>query len=421
MTEQTVDEKRRFAQGSAEWRRGCWHARISLPGQPRKRIKLEVSGRLLDRFDEDRDEARELARDLSEQLRAQQSVPGVTMVKTGITVREFGEKWTSGDLFKLYGEVRGLKLKASANDDRNRLRKYVYPYIGERFVAEVTEELVEAAFAKAFRDSEKRRGKALSPLTRRHVYQASRRLFDLSIKPGRLRTTNPVSVDLQPNKGSPKLYSFLYPRELLTLLGCTEVPLARRVYYALATYTGLRKSSLKVFAWRNLDFEHSTITSLVSKTELPQIFAQADPLLPGLETLMIVLKRYHELCGCPRPSELIISSLQCKKNGEATALREDLQLAGIDRDILFAKSDQIEPLRFHDLRATFVTWSKRAGKGTGWIGDRTGHVTEAMMKRYDRGARMLADLKLEPFPDISSAIPELSEDLGNVTRLKRPT
>ena len=31
--------------------------------------------------------------------------------------------------------------------------------------------------------------------------------------------------------------------ELLALLSCTEIPLGRRVHYALAVYTGLRKAS----------------------------------------------------------------------------------------------------------------------------------------------------------------------------------
>jgi hypothetical protein len=69
------------------------------------------------------------------------------------------------------------------------------------------------------------------------------------------------------------------------------------------------------------------------------------------------------------------------------------------------------------MRATFVTWARRAGKGTGWIADRTGHLTEEVMRRYERGARMLADLKYQPFPDLSEALPELSKDMSNVARL----
>jgi integrase len=55
----------------------------------------------------------------------------------------------------------------------------------------------------------------------------------------------------------------------------------------------------------------------------------------------------------------------------------------VTRAQLFERSVHIEPLRFHDLRATFVTWARRAGKDSGWISDRTGHLTQEMMQRYD--------------------------------------
>ncbi len=72
----------------------------------------------------------------------------------------------------------------------------------------------------------------------------------------------------------------------------------------------------------------------------------------------------------------------------------------------------IEPLRFHDLRATFTTWAKRAGKGDGWIADRTGHLTPEMIQRYNRAARTLEDLRIEPFPELIGTIPELVEALA---------
>lgn len=90
--------------------------------------------------------------------------------------------------------------------------------------------------------------------------------------------------------------------------------------------------------------------------------------------------------------------------------------AGVTRAQLFERSQHIEPLRFHDLRATFVTWARRANKDSGWISDRTGHLTLQMLQRYDRGARNLAELQLVPFPEISDAIPELV----NITSLRRP-
>jgi hypothetical protein len=63
--------------------------------------------------------------------------------------------------------------------------------------------------------------------------------------------------------------------------------------------------------------------------------------------------------------------------------------AGVTRAILFEENaDNVEALRFHDLRSTFCTWARRAGKSDAWISERTGHeVTVSMINRYDRGAR----------------------------------
>jgi integrase len=410
------------ATGGIEWKNGCWHAKISLVDDQRIRVKLQTkAGRWLDQRGSDEALAREMSAALSAQMRSDAYAHKQRVMHARVTVEDFGEMWTEGKLFEKYGEVRGLKVKKSASDDRNRLRKNIYPYIGKKAVADVTEDDVQDALARAAAKAAKERGKPWRQSQKRHVYQVTRRLFDLAIKPGKLRKDNPVSIDLLPRKDPPKLYAFLYPNELLKLLACTDVPLARRVYYAMAVYTGLRKGSLRVFTRRSLDFEHNAITSLVSKTGIGQMFAQADPFLPGLASLMTLLQQYCELRGIDAVSiQPIVSpvDLGCKRNGEAKALRDDLRLAGITRELLFTQTDTVEPLRFHDLRATFVTWARRAGKGDGWISDRTGHITKEMMNRYDRGARVLADLQYEPFPDISAAIPELTLP-PNVKRLRK--
>jgi integrase len=131
-----------------------------------------------------------------------------------------------------------------------------------------------------------------------------------------------------------------------------------------------------------------------------------------------VLKRWYEHCGRPPADAPLVPDLGCPEDREARALRADLKAAGVTRELLFLRSGAVERLRFHDLRATFVTWARRAGKGHGWIADRTGHLTEEIMRRYDRGARMLADLKYVPFPDLSDVLPELCKDPSNVVRLR---
>lgn len=428
----------REATGNAEWRAdkgGRYVARITMPDGKRAREEmLDAHGDpLFTNKERDHDEAKQCAQELSEARRRLISADvdaGLRATLPGTTVEDFGNMWTSGELLRKFGEVRKLKKKKSVHSDRQRLKQHVYPFIGNMRVGSVTEDHIWDAFSKAWIAFEKRYGEKPSQATKRQVYMVTHRLFSLSIRPGRLRKDNPVTEDVLPTKGADKLYSYLYPKELLAVLGCVDVPIERRVYYALACYTGLRKGSIAVnkapskgedavqnFLWSAIDLEHHTVISLFNKTGGPLMFAQSDSELPGVRSLIDLLRRWREYSGWPPDSAPVIKTLHCKRRGEAAALRNDLLLAGVTRGVLFSNTPKIQALRFHDLRATFVTWAKRAGKSDTWITDRSGPVTPSVMARYNRAARTVEDLFMEPgpFPDVALAIPELAET--NVARL----
>lgn len=135
--------------------------------------------------------------------------------------------------------------------------------------------------------------------------------------------------------------------------------------------------------------------------------------------LVEVLRAYRERLGNPNAATAIVGDLECPPNREAITLRADLRAAGVKREILFSEAENVEPLRFHDMRGTFVTWARRQGRGEGWITDRTGHLTLEMVERYSRAARTLADLRYAPLPDITDTVPELTENRGNVVPLPR--
>jgi len=294
------------------------------------------------------------------------------------------------------------------------------PAFGDLSVSEVTEIDIERVMAA--QPSEHRAETRIKQYNRLH------RLFDLTIYPLRLRKDNPVARYFRPSPDAEKLFCFLYPSEVLTLLrgtnkdGETVVPLARRVLYALAIYTGQRRGSLFAQTWKHVDFDHGTLASFKTKTGRAQYFV-ADP------GLLTVLEAWHTHKGKPDDDALIVppppivtndkgeksadyvgSELGIEPKRLANALRDDLAAVGITRSILFDdKVENVEPLRFHDLRSTFCTWARRAGKTDSWISERTGHdVTGKMIARYDRGAQTLVDLQYAPFPNIARAIPELS-------------
>lgn len=427
---------KQYGKGSAEWvghgDKGCYHARVSVPGQPRERVKLyDESGRPLDDREGDRALALKLTADISKRLRSEDSVRRRQERGKRMTVEQLGTKWTSGELLVEHGEVNRLRELASVDSVKSRLSAHVYPVIGAVPVEDVVDGDIREVMRKAAERSRKRRGKPMRGMTAVNLYNALHRLFELAIEPCRLRKDNPVSPRLKPSKGKPKIFGFVYPAEMLQLLGCEKVPIARRVLYALAAYTGLRASSLYGVRWGDIDFTNGTLLALRTKNGHPQMFEIGH----GLPQL---LERWHAYQGRPKVGAIVepeqigrvnvawgkrpdgspwIKSAKAKGR-EAEALRADLIAAGVDRAQLFdTDAVNVEPIRFHDLRGTFVTWAKREGRGDGWISDRTGHLSTDMIRRYERQARVLADLRYEPFPDISAAIPELAEFTDNVVRL----
>lgn len=433
----TRKRKPRWGKGSVEWvgrrDKGRYCARISpAPGEPRERFKLtRRDGTPLDDRERDRTLAEKLTADISRRIRAGAAEKHRQERSKRMTVQELGEAWTSGELYKEHGEVNRLRPLKSAHKQANRLKAHVYPVIGSHPVEVVTEADIKMVMRKAAERSAKRRGKPWRGMTAINLYNALHRMFELAIEPCRLRDDNPVSKRFKPGKGDPKLFGYLFPEEVLSLLACSGVPIARRVLYAVAVYTGLRRSSLYALDWRGVDFHHRTLTSLKSKTGLPQMFEIGHGLVELLE-------RWHIVRGRPRRgpivpvAELGRVEVVWSRNEDGTGdtskmrvygresdgLRADLRAAGVDRAMLFERdSDKIEPIRFHDLRSTFCTWALRAGRGDGWISDRTGHMSQSMIRRYQRQARVLADLRYEPFPDVSEAVPELRDVSDNVRRL----
>jgi integrase len=408
--------------GSIEWRKGIAWVRIALPRAPgdplrRKRLPIVGSDKMTD--GQGRKAAVKLAADvragrviIDEKARAG-ALPSTSAV---LTVRQLGEKWTSGELVKTYGNVNRLRVKAGAQIDAWCLKANAYevrtrgasaPAFGDLPLTSVTTD--DVAKVMAALPAEHRSE------TRVKQYNRLHRLFDLAIFPLRIRKdgSNPVTRYLRPSPDADKLFCFLYPSEVLALLRCSGdkgIPLARRVLYALAVYTGQRKGSLFALQWKHVDFEHGTLASFKTKTGAAQYFV-AD------RGLMQLLEAWHEHLGKPGDDEPLVreSDIGCEPKRLATVLRdEDLKAAKVTRAILFeADASNVEALRFHDLRSTFCTWARRLGKSNAWISERTGHEpTGDMINRYDRGAQTLVDLEYAPFPDVSRAIPELSGRLA---------
>jgi integrase len=200
-----------------------------------------------------------------------------------ITFRELAERWTSGALARQYPDH--VREKRSAEDDRLRFERHVYPVVGEIPLAAFTLDHAEAVMQALPPD--------LSPASRRHIAQLMHRVLSMAVFPLRLVQSNPLPRGFLPSPGAAKAKAWLYPDEDSALLGATSIPLCYRLLYGFLAREGMRAGEAAALTWGDLDLKRGAITLDTNKTDEPRAWAMS-------EGTVSALRAWRERCGSPR-------------------------------------------------------------------------------------------------------------------------
>ncbi len=403
--------------GTLEWRRGKARLRLSLGLFGRRMLTLATC-----RTEEQAEERRALLGPLADRLVAsgqialgfpllqlaakregralEDTIKAIERVAKGeararptseTTLRAFAHQWTSGALAKLYPDH--VREKASAHDDAQRLDRYVLPIAGDIPVARFTLDHAEEIMRRIPSD--------LSERTRRQIAQTIHRVLVLAVYPARLLAANPLPPKFLPRIESSKAKSYLYPDEDRKLLACTTIVLVRRVLYGFLAREGMRSGEAAALTWRDVDLDRGAVRLDTNKTDDPRAWALRPDVVRALRAWRSILRAEGRAAD---DAPVFPVTTACA----ATRFRENLEAAGITRPELFERSKTRQPIRVHDLRATFVTIALANGKTEGWIQDRTGHKSSAMVNVYRRAARTAEELNLGDLAPLDHAIPELA-------------
>lgn len=322
-------------------------------------------------------------------------------VFAGPTFEQFATDWFEGKLNQRWPDH--VKLKTSANDDKARLKRYVFPIVGHEPIAafdgEYGLDLAEQVLVSLPSEAE-----GFSSSSRRQVLQVMRRVLNLAHYPARLIKANPLPKGFVPQSKSDRAKSYVFPSEDARLMGCPEVPVLLRIFFGFLAREGMRVSEALSLSWADLDLEHDVVHLDENKSDDPRMWALD-------ASVAEALRRWRKHLG---PSVASDRSVLVGSDGEpidpyeaARDLRRCLVLAGVTRPQLFERSDKRIPIRAHDLRASFVTVNLALGRTEAWITDRTGHQSSEMIYGYKRAARMHQELNLGAFAPLAEAIPEL--------------
>jgi integrase len=399
--------------GSLEWRGDHWRARVTV-NKKRRWVKLPATI-----LESQEAKARKAARSIAV-LAAAGKLDAPALRPRTTAPAPAGETFAAWlDRWLLARKARGLK---SNQSDASKVARWIGSRLGERPVAQIARAEIEAWVE--WIDSQVQADR-LSWKTAMNAWGLlSRAMADASrgkVKALRVRDDNPCADVAPPDRGASKSKVYLYPSEVLALLGCVEVPLAVRRAYAVTVYLYPRAGEVEALHWDDLDLVHGVVhihravdpetrkTIRGTKGKAARRFDLEVELVPLLQAMR-----------AERPADTLVFEPWPLHKDRAGQLRKHLSVAGVKRAELFASDNTRKNVTFHDLRATGTTWAAIRGDDPLKIMHRAGHKDLATTQVYIREAENVGRDFGEVFPPLPEELTgtrSLSPDLSPVAEV----
>lgn len=203
-------------------------------------------------------------------------------------------------------------------------------------------------------------GDRASAHTRQKTYKKVLRLFELAVEDGIINRNPAKGIRVRVPEANKKV---LNSNEADLLLRLAK-ECRHRFYYhwAFALFTGMRSGEMYSLRWSDIDLETGLISvtkQWTSKDGLHHTKSNRNRVVPisaELRLLLTELKKLGPYKACLKASvvqarskpvtfnDLVLPRLREWRNGDQAAVLAD-----------FCKSIDVTPVKFHDLRATFIT------------------------------------------------------------------
>ncbi len=275
-----------------------------------------------------------------------------------LTVRTYAEKWIKER------RERGVR---SAGDEETRLRKHALPHLGDILLAEVRPRHVRD-MVRALR-----KAGTMAPRSIRHAYGTCGTMFRDAVVDELIKASPcvlkrgelPPKVDKDPEWRAEAMFA---TSEVERLISDSDLPVERRVLYALKAIAGLRHGEAVGLRWRHYDPTMEPLGRLVIATSYDTGRTKTDvtrrvPVHPALAKILASWKLSHweRIYGRqPTADDLVVPTRTMKtidKVDSIRAMKEDLLGLG-----LRVEAGQGGRNRGgHDLRSWFITTCQEHG------------------------------------------------------------
>lgn len=406
--------------GYVEWRGGEWKTRVTdaATGRPRW-LSLEADLPPEQRLKQDQ---KPLAQKLALVLQQTYEAGGFVPSARALTVNEF---------FKIWKESRRRSYPNQVDSDETAFRLWIAPELGTLPMNAVTRDRL-IAFSHHL-DLKAAEGVDFGAKRARNIFSTLAAMFrdahmakDSNV---RILDANPCEDVPWPEmpEGDP-LHQMLYPREFVALVACPDTPLVRARLYSIATYTMTRIGEARMLECEHINIDDRYVRVLkaqdngkgkrgqskLTKSSKSRITTLEEALVPLLDDMLKERDGKGRLFP-DRPADMPKGNQHARQPvdyipGTSKAcemFRRDLFHALKWADIkvrpeLEDDSDlrASQPIRFHDLRASGITWRHARGDNPALIRQECGHEDERTNEIYIRRLRELRPKDLFPkLPD----------------------
>jgi integrase len=323
---------------------------------------------------------------------------------------EMGE-WLDGWI-----EMRAAGGQTSTRENRSHYETHIAVAIGSAHVRDWAAD--DLRRLSRYLD-EQIQAKTIAWKTARNVWTTAGKMLADAVRSKndeiRCRADNPIRDVEGPHRGAERAHSYLYPSEVLAFICCALVPLVWRRAVALAIYTYARAAELRALRWEDIDLEHGSIhlhrardrvsgEDKPTKTKIARRFSLEPAIVPIFKAMHEEAKRASG--RAPTGHVLELPSERDLSRG----LKRWLLKAGVNRAELHSADATRQAIRFHDLRATGITWMAIRGDAPQAIQSRAGHTDYTTTLGYIREAETIA----RGFGVVFPPLPSLATDQPNV-------
>ncbi|HET9930405.1 MAG TPA: tyrosine-type recombinase/integrase [Polyangiaceae bacterium] len=315
--------------------------------------------------------------------------------------------------FKAWLADRVARGYTATRENSSHFRLHIAPSIGPKHVRDWTRDDLR----KLSRELDgKVRANELAWKAAQNVWGTATKMCDDAAESKsdeiKCRADNPAAGVRGPDRGADTGKQFLYPSEFLSFVRHQDVPLHWRRIVAVAVYTYTRDAELRVLACSDVDVEHLSIritkalnrrTGATKTTKGKR--ARALPIEPAVVALLEAMKG-------ERAGDAALVEEMPSERDMARGLRRWLWKAGVRRPELHKATPTTRPIRFHDLRATGITWMAIRGDDPLKIQQRAGHTSFDTTQEYIRLAESMRTGFGDVFPSLPSELYESPGDGG---------